>query len=105
MSDGIVERLDLADRRALEEAQRGKGAWGDTMSQEEKEARAEMLVEGVIYSLPIEKATELGWTMTPPLPGAENGKRVLVDLSFGQTHRFVRMAELGDNFTDIPIDG
>lgn len=100
-----MDRLRNAAQRAQLETQGGEGLTEPVMSHEEKEARAEMLIEGVIYSLPVDKATQLGWTMAPPVAGSGNDRRVLADPSFGQTHRYVKVADVSDNFAEIPIEG
>lgn len=104
MSAGIVSNMDEAAERARRELL-GQEGGGEEMSQEEREIRAEMTVEGVVYSVQTAKAAQFKWALTPPLPGVGNDLRVLVDPSFGNTHRYVKLTPLGDEFNDIPIEG
>lgn len=56
---------------------------------------AEMKLEGIDYSLPLDKAISMGWTMTQPEPGVGNARFVVVRPACASTRKYLKWAAIG----------
>lgn len=109
--DAFVDALDRAHALAVEEMARARDPENAeerqelTAQQRPPEWAEEMRIRGVAYTVTVEKARELGWTLSTPEAGEGNDKFVHVLPAMDQKHMYLKLANLGNDCNAIPVEG